>query len=413
MGSLMGLFRNICLAALVAVAGVSGAQAREQAAEVQQLGPGIQYQLIGHWDVERLNRILRSDFPEFAGVDVKYSPARNGVRLYRVTYRSIVPEQGNRAIVTSGLIAVPDVKGQAPRPMLSYQHGTVYGKEEVPSQPENSPETQLMLAQFGGQGYVVIGADYFGMGASPEPEGYMVKASHQQASHDMLLASRAILERMGVKTSQLFLGGWSQGGFVTMAFLEKLEAEGIDVAAAATASAPLDVFALLSGFLNFPRSIDAVWVNSTIILSSFAFEHYYGVPGLARSVINDAYYDVSRRAYERQPFDPKEIPTDLRQLVRADYFDPKFFAQSPYGKLAAQTNAYRWIYHTPVRNYYGEADEAISVGVGRLAMTYQQAIGNGNPKVTATSTGKTSHRGTYAVAAPEWKIWFDSLLVDK
>lgn len=59
---------------------------------------------------------------------------------------------------------------------------------------------------------------------------------------------------------------------------------------------------------------------------------------------------------------------------------------------------------------YGESDEAIPVGIGKLAMTYQQAIGNGNPNVTAISTGPTSHRGTYAVAAPEWKKWFDSLL---
>ena len=94
-----------------------------------------------------------------------------------------------------------------------------------------------MLAQFAGQGYVVIGADYFGMGLSKEPEGYVVKASHQQASYDLLIASRAVLAQMGVSTSRLYLGGWSQGGFVTMAFLEKLESAGVPVAAAATASA--------------------------------------------------------------------------------------------------------------------------------------------------------------------------------
>ena len=62
-----------------------------------------------------------------------------------------------------------------------------------------------------------------------------------------------------------------------------------------------------------------------------------------------------------------------------------------------------------MRNYYGEADEAIAVGLGQLAMTYQRAIGNGNPQVEAVSTGQTSHRGTYATAVPQWKIWFDGL----
>ncbi len=42
-------------------------------------------------------------------------------------------------------------------------------------------------------------------------------------------------------------------------------------------------------------------------------------------------------------------------------------------------------------------------------MTYQRAIGSGNEKVNAVSTGKTTHRGTFATAAPQWKAWFDGL----
>lgn len=369
----------------------------------------VQYEFYERWDADRLNRILKTDFPKFAGVPVTYTPATTGVNLYRVTYTSVVPERGNKSITATGLIAVPDDAKKKSFPMLSYQHGTVYLKTEVPSFPEQSPETQIVLAQFGGQGYVVIGADYFGMGNSKEPEGYMAKASHQQATYDLLMASRAVLKHLKIETTELFLGGWSQGGFVTMAFLEKLEREGVKVSAAATASGPPDVAALLNGFLYYPRPIDAVWVNSVIILSSFAFENYYGVPGLARSLFNDAYYDVSRKVYLREPFDPNDVPTDLRKLIKAEYFDPQFFAESAYGRLAAATTTYRWLYKTPLRNYYGEVDEAIPVGVGKMVMTYQQAIGSGNMNVTAISTGNTNHRGTYAVAVPEWKKWFDSV----
>ena len=70
---------------------------------------------------------------------------------------------------------------------------------------------------------MVVGADYSGIGSSDEPEGYVVKASHRQATYDLLIASRAVVDHMGVSTPKLFLGGWSQGGFVTMGFLEKLE----------------------------------------------------------------------------------------------------------------------------------------------------------------------------------------------
>lgn len=406
---LIGHAKSLFLCAALLLSPVAG---YTRDAAITEVGSDVQYEFIAHWNKERLNGILQRDFPEFSGVAANYVEAKNGIKLYRVKYRSAIPERSNKSIKTSGLVAVPDNAEAAAGsafPVLSYQHGTVYGKNEVPSIPEDSPETQLMLAQFGGQGYVVIGADYFGMGSSAEPEGYMVKGSHQQATYDMLLASRSVLDRLQVKTGQLFLSGWSQGGFVTMAFLERLEKEGVKVSAAATASAPTDVFAMLSGYLNYPRAIDANWINSVIILSAFSFENYYNAPGLARSVLNDDYYDASRKAYLREKSDPADIPTDLRKLVRAEYFDPRFFAASQYGRLMSDTVAYRWIYQTPLRNYYGEADEAIPVGIGRLAMTYQQSVGDGNRNVTAISTGKTSHRGTYAVAAPEWKKWFDSL----
>lgn len=400
--------RLLAVLALAATLAAPSTPAQAQDASPIQVTSGVSYSFIGRWDAAKLNHVLEVDAPKFFGVDVKYTPARNAVKLYRVTYHSVIPEQGNRPTVASGLLAVPDTAG-ASFPMLSYQHGTVYGKQQVPSFPDQSTETELMLAQFAGQGYIVIGADYFGMGTSTEQEGYMVKASHQQATFDMLMASRAVLAQMKIASPKLFLGGWSQGGFVTMAFLQKLEDANVPVEAAATASAPVDVFVALSGFLDFPRKNDADWVPTLFILSSFSYENYYGVPGLARSILNDAYYDVCRKAYEKQPFDMAQIPTDLHKLIRADYFKPQFFANSAYGRLVAEHgHAYRWVIKSPVRNYYGESDEAISTGLGRLAMTYQHAMGSGNQQVQAISTGKTSHRGTYAAAAPQWKVWFDS-----
>ena len=372
-----------------------------------QVNSGIQYEYLARWDVDQLNKILNTDTPSFAGITVAYTPARNAVRLYRITYNSVIPELGNKPTITSGLIAIPDTDGKS-FPTVSYQHGTVYGRHEVPSFAQESAETQLMIAQFAGQGYVVIGADYFGLGISTEHEGYMVKASHQQATFDMVMASRAVLTNMHLASDKLFLAGWSQGGFVTMALLEKLEAAGVKVHGAVTASAPLDVYALMQGFLNYPRKFDAVWLNSIMILSSFAFENYYGAPGLAHALLTDEYYEISKKAYDRQPFNPSDITTDLHKLIRPEYFDPQYFANSTFGKLVAATQSYRWVIKSPVRNYYGDTDEAITVGVGRMAMTYAQAMGSGNQNVEAISTGPTTHRGTFATAVPQWKVWFDS-----
>jgi hypothetical protein len=384
--------------------GAAAAQSQPQSSPVR-VASGVQYELLPRWDVDKLNQILKTDTPAFAGIPVAYTPARNAVRLYRGTYNSVIPERGNKPTVATGLVAVPDT-GAASFPMVSYQHGTVYGKQEVPSFPDQSPETQLMIAQFAGQGYVLIGADYFGLGQSEEPEGYMVKASHQQATYDLLIAAQAVLADLKIKTTKLFLSGWSQGGFVTLAMLEKLESVGAPVQAAATASAPADVFVALNGFLNFPRKNDADWISTLFILSSFSFENYYGVPGLARSLLTEDNYELARKAYERLPFDATKVPTDLHKIIRPEYFNAQFFANSTYGRLVAATQAYRWVVKTPVRTFYGEADEAIRTELGQFPMVYQKSIGN--DRVTAMSTGATSHRGTFATAVPQWKSWFDS-----
>ncbi|MEH0074020.1 alpha/beta hydrolase [Pannonibacter sp. Pt2] len=405
----LSIFRHLLAAASFCAAILAVAPAAHAADNAPvSVEQGVTYEYLDRWDVDKLNEILTKDTPAFAGITETYTPARNAVKLYRVTYPSVIPERGNKPTVATGLLAVPDIEGSS-FPLVSYQHGTVYLKQQVPSYPDQSPETQLMIAQFAGQGYLLIGADYFGLGDSPETEGYMVKASHQQATYDMLIASRSVLNAMKLEDSKLFLAGWSQGGYVTMAMVQKLEQAGVPVTAAATASAPIDIFAALNGFLNFPRKFDADWVNSLFILSSFSYEHYYGLPGLARSMIAEEYYDVAQKAYLREPIDPSTIPGDLHKLLKPEYFDTQFFAASAFGRLAAQNEVFRWIYKTPVRNYYGETDEAITTGIGRMAMTYQQAIGAGNPAVEAVSTGNTTHRGTFARATPQWKAWFDGL----
>src|SRR5690606_3743582 len=111
------------------------ATATAQGSGPVQVSSGVQYELIGRWDADKLNKVLTDQASKFFGVSVKYSPARNAVKLYRVTYNSVVPERGNKPIVATGLIAVPDIAGTS-FPLVSYQHGTVYEKTQVPSFPD-------------------------------------------------------------------------------------------------------------------------------------------------------------------------------------------------------------------------------------------------------------------------------------
>ncbi len=378
--------------------------------ESLSISNAVYYELIGRYDIARLNHIMNVEIPAATGTKENYTPAKNAVKLYRITYPSVIPEQNNRPTMASGLIAIPETVEKY-LPVISYQHGTAMEKDLVPSFPEKSFETRLMIAQFAAQGYVVFGADYFGLGLSKEKDGYMVIGSQQQACIDMYEVTKLILPKIGITPTAFFLTGWSQGGVVTMTFLERLERSNTKVTAAATVAAQCDGYVMLNGFMSFPRKIDGSWVSAMFMLTVFSFEEYYQIPGLAQGFFTPEMYPIAKRVYEKDPtLKPEEFPTDLKKLIRKEFFDPVYFRNSAYGKIMSELHPYRWVVESPVRMYYGEIDESLTNGLAQLPSAYQKAMGNN--KVEAISLGAdANHRIAFARAVPQWKKWFDEMLV--
>ena len=144
------------------------------AAEYKSVASGVRYTHMGDYSVERLNTILSTEVAAFSSFKIQYPQAANGVSLYKVQYPTVIPEQGNKPTLVSGLVAVPQT-AQKKLPVVSYQHGTVFTRTAVPSRPEESDETRIVTARLAGNGYVVIAADYIGKGDSSEPDSYMVR----------------------------------------------------------------------------------------------------------------------------------------------------------------------------------------------------------------------------------------------
>ena len=364
------------------------------------------------------------------------STATNDVELYTVRYDSIIPELGNRKITASGLLAFPVLPDGSRIPAVIYEHGTVFGKYEVPSysfkdqNPTPHPhydgayETRFMVGLFAGNGYAVMAADYFGMGDSADaPEAYFVKASTQQASYDFYLDALEFMESKKIAPAHLFVGGWSQGGLNATGLLEKLEREKVAVAGTFTASSPSDPFAALNGLMYHPRQgLDAVWLNTIVALSVFSFENYYHEKDLAKSVIAPDAYDKLRSIYDRSYGGPEGLMTLLgtfgeRPLLgyfRDEYRDPAYFAASRYGQLLAEAETYRQLFKSPVRAFYGTQDEVVKEPIGQLSARYQGImIGNeADPSqntVVAEPVPGADHRRTFITAAPAAKAWMDEL----
>ncbi len=380
---------------------------------VVTVATGVTYQYIGSYDPARLNRIGTTEMNEFKSVktDVTLPPAGNGVKLYRVGYRTVVPEGGNRPVEATGLIAVPDRDAQS-YPLLSYQHGTVFSRDEVPSFPEKSTETRLMIAQFAGHGYIVIAADYIGKGSSTEPDSYMVKESTAQACYDMLVASREVLKDLKLTTGNLFLSGWSQGAWNTMVFRNRLEQLGVPVKGAATASTPNDIYLLMNRWLNNRLPLDTDWLVGVAAIQINSYERYYALSGLSAAAIRPQYLEAARGLYENRigwNEASKIFPNSIGEFLQPDFSRAASFMANRFFKQLAENQVYQWRYRTPSRYYYGKIDEVVPPYVATLPVAYQELVGGATAE--AVYAGEIAdHRGTFIFGMLDQKKWFDKLL---
>ncbi len=394
------------------------------------------FTLLGTESVAQLDRVLTTGREHFLPPSERpkgyrwprYQGAKYPVAIYRVDYRSVIPELHRERAEASGLLAIPLVPGSRTLPVLSYQHGTVFGRYQVPSyafsrsNPSGYPqysgafETRLMVAQYAGQGYVVMAPDYFGLGDSNQPEAYTVKASEQQACIDLYRVATAFLTKRGIGESRLFLAGWSQGGLVTTAFLEKLQTLGIRVTASFTAASPNDPFAAMNAWLYHPTPSDPMWENAIVALSLFSYQHYDARPGLAMSVIKPRYYSAFKRIYTRNYPNLAALNALLGRIAhhrggllgyfRKRYQNSTYLADSPFGRLLAAAQTYQEIFHSPVRMYYGTKDQVIRIPVAKLAERYQIAMGSSS--VETMKVVDADHHGTFLAAVWDSLGWFNS-----
>lgn len=383
-------------------------------------GKLLKAEKIGVYDATKLNKIVNEELEQFlTGAPLpfekfkgRFAQPKFNVQLYKLTFTSQVPELNNRVIESTGLVAIPETT-DTDLPLLSYQHGTVFEKNQVPSQPENSFETKLLLTQFASQGYIVIGADYFGLGDSDLPNSYFQRASTEQACLDHRKAAMQFLEEQTkLKVKAFFTFGWSQGGYNNMIFLRRLEQAGIPVTASATASAPVDLaFFVVRGVCN-PRPFDAVYTPSCFGNMLFAFEKYRNLPGLAREAIRPEYYSMAEDFYN--------FKLDFVEYLKkstgsaTEFLNPEFVRQLELGEsrltgLLEESESYRWLSRTPLRAYTGGKDEAVPDYLARFGVDYQKLLGKKNGE-SFSAGDDADHRNTFVFAAIDLKPWFDSFL---
>ena len=110
----------------------------------------------------------------------------NGIIDYKITYHTT--DVFGNPTVASGALFVPQIDCDT-LPLVSYQHGTVFDKSNVPS---NGYQFRVSLL-YSGNGYITALPDYLGMGDNPGIHPYVHWESEATASIDLIRAAREFL----------------------------------------------------------------------------------------------------------------------------------------------------------------------------------------------------------------------------
>ena len=300
------------------------------------------------------------------------------VDFYKLIYK--VRFKGSD-IQASGLLAIPK-KILGISSLISAQHGTLFNYDDAPS---NFPGSFSGFELFGAAGYATVIPDYIGYGISENiPHPYYDKQYSALAVINMIKAAKYFLLTRGfLTTNRLFLVGYSEGGYTTMAAQEELETNpfhDLKVTAAAEGAGGYDLGTFLSKIADTATYSAPSFLG--LILKSYNNTYNWNRP----------YADFFREPYASQmpalldgTKNRQEIDAALTNSTAA-LFNPVFYANLKiHSKETAlkikigENSILSWAPKSPTRMYHGTADDAVPFQTS--VTTYSQFIALGSTKV--------------------------------
>ena len=326
--------------------------------------------------------------------------------VYEISYQT--PGTEGAMVEASGIIMVPQ-SGTGPFPMLSCQHGTIFDRHVAPSYTDSCPEAKAWLSELAAKGYLVVMADYIGLGRSGKDfHPYFHAQTEATAARDMIRAARKYCHEHGILLSnKLFLAGYSQGGHVTAALQRLLQTDHqseFTITASAIMAAPFDLSMLFSHHVSNPGTISSA-VTSLMVTT---FNRIY--------TINPGCRDLLRRPWDSTipalldfNHPEAEVITTLNASP-SDIFQSGFLAgfnagTHPFNLALEKNQVYDWRPQVPTLLVFSMADEVVPYTIENKAYARWLELGG---KVDSVNLGNVYNHGEgFIPALMKAKEWFD------
>ncbi|WP_292664253.1 hypothetical protein [Nitratifractor sp.] len=403
----------VSLLALVALSGCGGGSAPEN--ETVKGGEVV---------VDFPANVLRQKLIAAGTPGVDENTTVFGYKAYRIEYETV--DGHGMPLTASGLMVVPTAYGADARDtkalagmkqiglsVVSDSHGTIFADREAPTEvaeatlaPEGSPIVLTALS-----GFVTLQADTIGFGASKDHyHPYLLAHPSADSTVDFIRAARAFAAKNGIRlNSQLYLTGYSEGGYVAMATLHALEAADENVTYAAPMAGPYMLDQMALGVL----SRDLLPIPSFMADVAYAYALYYDHN--VSELVNEPYASQLSTLFDGQ-YTRSEIDAKLPHTVEGLFTDEAItgvLAQDPkywfYRALLRNSTAY-WGPRTPTRLVQCLGDDVVPFAMSQGTETVMKKFGAGDVdvipvEVAITGDPKTALRyGHVQCAAPAYGV---------
>ena len=309
-----------------------------------------------------------------------------GYKAFKVPYTTR-DEEGNE-VKASGLFVIPtglpDVINNAlGLSMVADDHGTIFANAEAPSVTADSsgaPEgSAVLLTSLGG--FATLQPDYIGFGdANEHYHPFILKDSLANATVDFIKQVKVFAKENNIKlNNQLFLTGYSEGGYASMATLKKIEEEQLSdlkVTMAAPMAGPYALKLMADGTLSQAE------LSVPSFMANIGYAYAKANDQELNSVINEPYASKLSTLFngelDRTQIDPEltTVTTGENGLFVQSFVNDYFQKDDHWFKEAVtQNNLHNWAPTTAVRLLHCEGDDVIPYAISQVTEKTMTAMG--------------------------------------
>jgi pimeloyl-ACP methyl ester carboxylesterase len=321
--------------------------------------------------------------------------------IYPVEYLSLsystIDDHGE-PITVSGAIFIP--MGKNDLSLLSIQHGTKTLSANVASvSPENSTEGMIGLMT-ASMGFLTLVPDYPGFGISEGRHPYMHANSLVPCVIDFMKAGEQLIRDRGLQQDgKIFLTGYSEGGYVSLAVQKTIE-ESYVGEIALTAVAPL------SGPYDLKGTVDSIFLTQDYPSSAYgayfisAYDEIYGWNRLS-DFFAEPYNTTVRDLFDGSHAwgsVEQALPPAIPDLFKAEFIERYNNGDEPGLQAAlAENTQLDWAPVAPIHFFHGDADRIVPLENAYTAMERLTAGGAKHVELTVIPDGTHESAGPDAV----------------